>query len=78
MPLVVDNGYGNEENVLSTVRELEHAGAAAMIMDDQLVTKRCGHAAEKHTVPLEHHLRKLECSMHARRRRSSSSREPTS
>ncbi len=67
VPLVVDadNGYGNEENVLRTVREPEHAGAAAMIMDDQLVPKGCGHAAEKHAVPLEHYLRKLECSMRA-------------
>jgi hypothetical protein len=34
VPLVVDadNGYGNEDNVVRTVRELEQAGAAAMIL----------------------------------------------
>jgi 2-methylisocitrate lyase-like PEP mutase family enzyme len=68
-PLVVDadNGYGNEENVLRTVRELEHAGAAALIMEDQIFPKRCGHAAEKRVVPLDHYLRKLECALSARR-----------
>src|ERR1017187_9432626 len=45
IPLVVDadNGYGNEDNVVRTVSELEHAGAAAMIMEDQIMPKRCGH-----------------------------------
>jgi 2-methylisocitrate lyase-like PEP mutase family enzyme len=34
VPLVVDadNGYGNEDSVVRTVRELEQAGAAAMIL----------------------------------------------
>src|ERR1700759_4601679 len=38
VPVVVDadNGYGNEDNVIRTVYELEYAGAAAMIMEDQV------------------------------------------
>lgn len=37
----VDNGYGSAINVIRTVREMEAAGAAAMLMEDQVVPKRC-------------------------------------
>jgi 2-methylisocitrate lyase-like PEP mutase family enzyme len=68
VPLVVDadNGYGNEDNVVRTVYELEHAGAAAMILEDQVFPKRCGHAAGKAVLPLEVYMRKLECALEAR------------
>jgi 2-methylisocitrate lyase-like PEP mutase family enzyme len=69
VPIVVDadNGYGNEDNVARTVTELEHAGAAAMILEDQVSPKRCGHAAGKQIIPLDQYLRKLEAAMRARR-----------
>ena len=69
LPLVVDadNGYGNEDNVVRTVHELEHSGAAAMILEDQVMPKRCGHAAGKAVIPLEQYMRKLECALEARR-----------
>ena len=69
LPLVVnaDNGYGNEDNVVRTVHELEHAGAAAMILEDQVLPKRCGHAAGKAIIPLDQYMRKLECALEARR-----------
>jgi 2-methylisocitrate lyase-like PEP mutase family enzyme len=69
VPLVVDadNGYGSEDNVVRTVTELEHAGAAAMILEDQVSPKRCGHAAGKQIIPLDAYLRKLECALRARR-----------
>jgi 2-methylisocitrate lyase-like PEP mutase family enzyme len=68
VPLVVDadNGYGNEDNVVRTVTELEHAGAAAMILEDQVSPKRCGHSAGKQIIPLDQYLRKLECALRAR------------
>ena len=68
IPLVVDadNGYGNEDGVVRTVHELEHAGAAAMILEDQVSPKRCGHAAGKAIVPLDQYMRKLECALEAR------------
>ena len=68
VPLVVDadNGYGNEDNVVRTVGELERAGAAAMILEDQVFPKRCGHAAGKQVIPLDQYMRKLECAMQAR------------
>src|ERR1700733_5126898 len=69
VPLVVDadNGYGNEDNVVRTVQELEHSGAAAMILEDQVFPKRCGHAAGKSVIPLDRYLRKLDCALEARR-----------
>jgi 2-methylisocitrate lyase-like PEP mutase family enzyme len=68
VPLVVDadNGYGNEDNVLRTVQELESSGAAAMILEDQVFPKRCGHAASKSVLPIEQYMRKLECALAAR------------
>jgi 2-methylisocitrate lyase-like PEP mutase family enzyme len=68
VPLVVDadNGYGDEDNVVRTVYELERAGAAAMILEDQVFPKRCGHAAGKAIIPLDKYMRKLECALEAR------------
>ena len=68
VPLVVDadNGYGNEDNVVRTVSELEHSGAAAMILEDQVFPKRCGHAGGKKVIALDQYMRKLECALKAR------------
>ncbi len=69
VPLVVDadNGYGNEDNVVRTVHELEHAGAAAMIMEDQIMPKRCGHTDGKKVLPLAEYMTKLECALRGRK-----------
>lgn len=69
IPVVVDadNGYGNEDNVSRTVFELEHAGAAAMIMEDQIFPKRCGHEAKKEVVPFKHYMKKLEIALRVRK-----------
>lgn len=37
----IDTAYGNAINVMRTVREFENAGAAAVIMEDQVAPKRC-------------------------------------
>jgi 2-methylisocitrate lyase-like PEP mutase family enzyme len=37
----VDNGYGSAINVIRTVREMEMAGAAGVVIEDQVVPKRC-------------------------------------
>jgi 2-methylisocitrate lyase-like PEP mutase family enzyme len=68
VPLVVDadDGYGDEDSVVRTVYELERAGAAAMILEDQVSPKRCGHAAGKAVIPLDKYLCKLECALAAR------------
>ena len=40
-----DTGYGNAMNVRRTVREFAHAGAAAVLIEDQVWPKKCGHYA---------------------------------
>jgi 2-methylisocitrate lyase-like PEP mutase family enzyme len=44
-PIVADGdtGYGNAMNVRRTVREFAHAGAAAILIEDQVWPKKCGH-----------------------------------
>ena len=68
IPVIVDadNGYGNEDNVVRTVRELESAGAAAVVIEDQVLPKRCGHTNQKKILPLELYMRKLEFALRAR------------
>ena len=48
-----DTGFGNALNVLRTTRELIQSGATAMLIEDQLAPKRCGHVAGKQVIPLE-------------------------
>lgn len=68
VPVVVDadNGYGNEDNVIRTVRELEYAGSAAIVIEDQVLPKRCGHTSDKKILPLPLYMKKLECALRNR------------
>lgn len=61
-----DTGYGNPVNVERTVREYEHAGAAAILLEDQEFPKRCGHMAGKMVIPAEEHVLKLKAAIAAR------------
>ena len=69
LPVVVDadTGYGNHLNVTRPVRELEHAGAAGIVLEDQVTPKRCGHFEGKQVVPVEEMLQKLVAATLARR-----------
>jgi len=55
LPLIVDGdtGYGEVLNVMRTVKELEHAGAGAVHIEDQVVAKKCGHLNDKRLIPPE-------------------------
>lgn len=48
-----DTGYGNALNVARTVREYAAAGAAGIMIEDQVSPKRCGHTKGKQVVPFE-------------------------
>lgn len=52
LPLLVDvdTGWGNEFNIARTIRELERAEVAAVHIEDQIATKRCGHRPNKEIV----------------------------
>ena len=45
-----DTGYGNALNVRRTVMEYAQAGAAAIMIEDQVSPKRCGHTKGKQVV----------------------------
>ena len=45
-----DTGYGNAMNVKRTVHGYAQAGAAAIMIEDQISPKRCGHVAGKSVV----------------------------
>lgn len=62
-----DTGYGNEHNVARTVEELEQAGAAAIMLEDQVWPKRCGHMQGKQVIPAEDHAAKIRAAVAARR-----------
>lgn len=64
--LDIDNGYGDEDNVVRTVREAEATGVAAVQLEDQVLPKRCGHANGKQVCSFDTALRKLEVALDAR------------
>lgn len=55
IPLIADGdtGYGNAMNVRRTVAGFAKAGAAAVMIEDQLAPKRCGHTPGKAVVSRE-------------------------
>ena len=61
-----DTGFGNALNVLRTTREVIRTGAAAMLLEDQLAPKRCGHLAGKQVIPVEEVLGKYRAAVEVR------------
>lgn len=68
LPLIADadDGYGGPLNVVRTVRELEAAGVAGIVLEDQTTPKRCGRFADKQVVPVEDMLVKIRAALRAR------------
>src|SRR3982750_812283 len=52
IPVVADGdtGHGELHNVVRTVQEFERAGAAGMLLEDQVTPKRCGHFEGKQII----------------------------
>jgi len=52
VPLIADGdtGYGNALNVQRTVVEYARAGAAAVMIEDQVSPKKCGHTRGKQVI----------------------------
>jgi 2-methylisocitrate lyase-like PEP mutase family enzyme len=68
VPLVADGdtGHGDLHNVMRCVREFENAGAAGMILEDQIFPKRCGHFEGKQVIPRDEMVLKLKAAVEAR------------
>jgi 2-methylisocitrate lyase-like PEP mutase family enzyme len=62
-----DTGYGNAVNVYFTVRAFETAGVAALMFEDQVWPKRCGHMAGKRVIGAEEMVQKVKAACDARR-----------
>ena len=61
-----DTGYGNALNVYFVVRAFEKAGMAAIMIEDQVWPKRCGHMAGKAVIPAEEMVQKIKAAADAR------------
>ncbi len=62
-----DTGYGNAMTVHFVVRAFEKAGMAALMIEDQVWPKRCGHMAGKSCIPAEEMVQKVKAAVDARR-----------
>jgi 2-methylisocitrate lyase-like PEP mutase family enzyme len=61
-----DTGYGNELNVVRTVREFEQRGVAGIHIEDQNFPKKCGHLDNKVVIPLEDYVAKIRAAASAK------------
>ncbi|MCB2263420.1 MAG: isocitrate lyase/PEP mutase family protein [Candidatus Thiosymbion ectosymbiont of Robbea hypermnestra] len=61
-----DTGYGNPANVRRTVRGYADAGFAAIMIEDQLAPKRCGHTQGKEVVRRAEALARIRAAVDAR------------
>ena len=61
-----DTGYGNALNVYFVVKAFEKAGMAAIMIEDQVWPKRCGHMAGKLVIPAEEMVQKIKAAADAR------------
>jgi len=70
LPVLVDgdDGYGDVKNITHTVQTYERMGVSAMLLEDQVAPKRCGHMSGKAVIPAELMARKLRAAAAARER----------
>ncbi len=61
-----DTGHGDLHNVERTVEVFEAAGAAGMLIEDQVTPKKCGHFDEKSVVPTQEMVLKVRAAVEAR------------
>ncbi len=68
LPLLVDcdTGWGSSLTIARTVREMTHAGVAAIHLEDQVDAKRCGHRPGKQLVTTEVMVDRLKAAVDAR------------
>lgn len=62
-----DTGHGDLHNVVHTVESFENAGASGILLEDQVMPKRCGHFAEKQVVPTDDFVNKIKTAVATRK-----------
>ncbi len=67
-PLLVDidTGFGGAFNIARSIRSIEKAGAAAVHIEDQISSKRCGHRPNKAIVSLDEMVDRIKAAVDAR------------
>jgi 2-methylisocitrate lyase-like PEP mutase family enzyme len=63
-----DTGFGRPQNIKRTVQGYERAGFAAIMLEDQVAPKRCGHTAGKSVVGRDEALTRITAAVDARAR----------
>jgi methylisocitrate lyase len=68
LPLLVDidTGWGGAFNIARTIRSMSKAGVAAVHMEDQVGTKRCGHRPGKEVVSSAEMVDRIKAAVDAR------------
>jgi methylisocitrate lyase len=68
LPLLVDidTGWGGAFNIARTIRSMIKAGVAAVHIEDQVGTKRCGHRPGKEVVSTEEMVDRIKAATDAR------------
>jgi 2-methylisocitrate lyase-like PEP mutase family enzyme len=68
LPVMVDSdtGYGDVKSVVRAVQGYEKFGAAAMFIEDQVITKKCGHMDNKEVISSEEMQMKIRTAVAAR------------
>jgi len=61
-----DTGYGNAINLMRTVREFEQIGVAGLLLEDQVVPKRCPAMADPEIISIEEGVGKIRAAVAAR------------
>lgn len=61
-----DTGHGDLHNVQRTVTAFEATGAAGVLIEDQVMPKRCGHFEKKQMVSTEEMVLKIKAAVQAR------------
>ena len=61
-----DTGYGNPMNVKRTVMKYVQAGMAGIMIEDQVMPKRCGHTKGKQVVDRDEAYRRVKAACDAR------------
>src|ERR1051325_11142390 len=61
-----DTGHGDLHNVQRTIEAFESAGAAGILLEDQVMPKRCGHFANKQVIPTPEMILKIKAAVQAK------------
>src|SRR6187549_1258023 len=61
-----DTGFGSAQNIKRTVQGYERAGFAAIMLEDQVAPKRCGHTEGKSVVSRDEALTRIRAAVDAR------------